>query len=49
MGKEAIDRMSADMAIELADSKITVLSYWIGAVKTELVNKLVLEPKNVSF
>jgi NAD(P)-dependent dehydrogenase (short-subunit alcohol dehydrogenase family) len=48
MGKEAIDRMSADMAIQLADNGVTVLSYWIGAVKTELINKIVLGPKNVS-
>ncbi|KAI6190567.1 Oxidoreductase, short chain dehydrogenase/reductase family protein [Aphelenchoides bicaudatus] len=45
-GKEAIDRMSADMAIELADKKVTVLSVWVGAVKTELINKIVLEPQN---
>lgn len=47
MGKEALDRMSADMAIELADKNITVLSYWVGAVKTELIHKIVLKPQVV--
>jgi hypothetical protein len=41
--------MSADMAIELSDANVTVLSYWCGAVKTELINKIVLEPQAVSF
>jgi NAD(P)-dependent dehydrogenase (short-subunit alcohol dehydrogenase family) len=49
LGKEAIDRMSADMAIELADKKVTVLSIWVGAVKTELIDELVLKPQGVSF
>jgi NAD(P)-dependent dehydrogenase (short-subunit alcohol dehydrogenase family) len=32
--------MAADMAIEVADKNVTVLSLWVGAVKTELINKL---------
>ncbi|CAB3400182.1 unnamed protein product [Caenorhabditis bovis] len=36
-GKMAIDRMSADMALELQNSNITVVSIWPGAVRTELI------------
>uniref|UniRef100_A0A915PDA9 Uncharacterized protein n=1 Tax=Setaria digitata TaxID=48799 RepID=A0A915PDA9_9BILA len=35
VGKAAIDRMSADIAEELKDYKITVVSLWPGTVKTE--------------
>ncbi|KAI6198954.1 Dehydrogenase/reductase SDR family member 1 [Aphelenchoides besseyi] len=45
LGKEAVDRMSADMAIELADRGVTVLSLWVGAVKTEIVQQKVLGPR----
>jgi len=37
VGKAAIDRMSADMAFELKDQGVTVVSLWPGAVKTELL------------
>ncbi|CAJ0579446.1 unnamed protein product, partial [Mesorhabditis spiculigera] len=37
VGKEALDRMSADTAKELKAKKVTVVSLWPGAVKTELV------------
>jgi dehydrogenase/reductase SDR family protein 1 len=40
VGKEAIDRMSADMAIELDPFRVTVISLWPGAVKTELITKI---------
>ncbi|CAD6187468.1 unnamed protein product [Caenorhabditis auriculariae] len=36
-GKMAIDRMSADMAHELLETDITVVSLWPGAVRTELI------------
>ncbi|KAM3727729.1 Dehydrogenase/reductase SDR family member [Dirofilaria immitis] len=35
VGKAAVDRMSADMAEELKDYKVTVVSLWPGTVKTE--------------
>ncbi|VDM97415.1 unnamed protein product [Thelazia callipaeda] len=35
VGKAAIDRMSADMAHELKDSNVAVVSLWPGTVKTE--------------
>uniref|UniRef100_A0A914Q9R8 Uncharacterized protein n=1 Tax=Panagrolaimus davidi TaxID=227884 RepID=A0A914Q9R8_9BILA len=41
MGKQALDRMSADMGVELAPYKVTVLSLWPGAVKTELTSTLI--------
>uniref|UniRef100_A0A914D3W7 Dehydrogenase/reductase SDR family member 1 n=1 Tax=Acrobeloides nanus TaxID=290746 RepID=A0A914D3W7_9BILA len=40
-----LDRMSADMAQELYESKITVISLWPGAAQTELSTKLVTEDK----
>ncbi|KAI6212804.1 hypothetical protein M3Y94_00072300 [Aphelenchoides besseyi] len=45
LGKEAVDRMSADMAIELADRGVAVLALWVGAVKTEIVQQKVLGPR----
>lgn len=35
VGKAAIDRMSADMAEELKEQRVAVLSLWPGVVKTE--------------
>jgi len=43
VGKEAVDRMAADMAVELKDDNVTVISLWPGAVKTELVTNFVSE------
>lgn len=37
VGKAAVDKMTADMARELADEPITVVSLWPGLVRTELV------------
>ncbi|CAJ0931486.1 unnamed protein product, partial [Mesorhabditis belari] len=37
VGKEALDRMSADMSKELRPDGVTVISLWPGAVRTELV------------
>lgn len=37
VGKAAVDKMTADMAHELAPSDVSVVSVWPGLVKTELV------------
>ena len=37
VGKAAVDKMTADMAHELADRAIAVVSVWPGLVRTELV------------
>lgn len=37
MSKAAIDKMTADMAVELAGRGVTVLSLWLGLVRTERV------------
>lgn len=39
IGKQALDRMANDMAIELKRSNVTVVSIWPGAVKTEYMEK----------
>ncbi|CAI4223803.1 unnamed protein product [Auanema sp. JU1783] len=41
-GKQALDRLSADMAVELQRSNVCVVSLWPGAVRTELVTKYFL-------
>ncbi|KAE9548595.1 hypothetical protein FO519_008194 [Halicephalobus sp. NKZ332] len=43
VGKEAMDRMATDMAVELKDENVTVVSLWPGVVKTELATKFVSE------
>ncbi|KAE9546060.1 hypothetical protein FO519_010728, partial [Halicephalobus sp. NKZ332] len=43
VGKEAVDRMATDMAVELKDENVTAISLWPGAVKTELLTKYVSE------
>ncbi|MFH4975618.1 hypothetical protein AB6A40_002327 [Gnathostoma spinigerum] len=40
VGKAAIDRMAADMALELKTYGITVVSLWPGTVRTEISLKL---------
>lgn len=40
VGKQALDRLSSDMAVELAKKNVCVVSIWPGAVKTELVEKM---------
>lgn len=45
VGKAAVDRLAADTAHELKPYKITVVSLVPGAVRTELVIKLVDEEK----
>ncbi|MCC5578007.1 SDR family NAD(P)-dependent oxidoreductase [Microtetraspora sp. AC03309] len=37
VSKAALDKMTADMAVELGDHDVTVLSLWLGLVQTESV------------
>jgi len=43
-GKAALDRMSADMALELAPTNIACVSIWPGPVNTEKILALVNNP-----
>ena len=38
VGKAALDRMTADMAVELRNEGVTVISLWPGLVRTELTS-----------
>ncbi|MDX2642097.1 SDR family NAD(P)-dependent oxidoreductase [Streptomyces sp. PA03-1a] len=38
VGKAALDRMTADMAVELRSREVSVVSVWPGLVRTELVD-----------
>ena len=38
VGKAAVDKMTADMAVDLAGTGITVVSLWPGLVRTELLD-----------
>ncbi|CAI5444290.1 unnamed protein product [Caenorhabditis angaria] len=40
VGKQALDRLSADMAMELRKKNICCVSIWPGAVRTELVTAM---------
>uniref|UniRef100_A0A8R1HS01 Dehydrogenase/reductase SDR family member 1 n=1 Tax=Caenorhabditis japonica TaxID=281687 RepID=A0A8R1HS01_CAEJA len=44
VGKQALDRLSADMAVELAKKNVCVVSIWPGPVRTELVDKMFKNP-----
>lgn len=44
IGKAACDRLAADVAMELASKKVTSVSLWPGAVKTEIIQNTVLRP-----
>ncbi|ETN75952.1 oxidoreductase, short chain dehydrogenase/reductase family protein [Necator americanus] len=44
VGKEALDRMSADMAVELKPKNVCVVSLWPGAVRTEMVTNMMSSP-----
>ncbi|GMS85462.1 hypothetical protein PENTCL1PPCAC_7637 [Pristionchus entomophagus] len=44
-GKTALDRMAADMAEELKESGVTILSLWPAAVKTECAKELIAAGK----
>lgn len=49
LGKEALIRMSADMAIELADKGVNSIALLPGGVKTEFISATVLKgPDGVS-
>jgi len=41
IGKEAVDRMAADCAIELRKSKVAMVSLWPGAVQTEIITDII--------
>ena len=41
IGKCAVDRMAADCAVELKDSNIAMISFYPGAVKTELIQSAI--------
>lgn len=45
VGKAAIDRMSADMALDLRPVEVTVVTLWPGTVKTEISKKLIYSGK----
>lgn len=45
VGKCAVDRMSADMAVELRQHNVAVISLWPGAVQTEIFYKIVKSGK----
>ena len=49
VGKAAIDRMAADMAIETASENITVVSTWPGWVDTDQVRWEIAQGKNGTF
>lgn len=38
VGKTAVDRLAADMAIELRDCNVAVVSLWPGVVRTEVLS-----------
>lgn len=41
IGKCAVDRMAADCSVELKDSNVAMISFYPGAVKTELVETII--------
>uniref|UniRef100_A0A914DWQ3 Uncharacterized protein n=1 Tax=Acrobeloides nanus TaxID=290746 RepID=A0A914DWQ3_9BILA len=45
VGKAAVDRLTADTAIELKPHKVTVVSLWPAQVKTEIMQKAIEEEK----
>ncbi|CAB9514715.1 Dehydrogenase/reductase SDR family member 1 [Seminavis robusta] len=49
VGKAAVDRMAADMAIETESENITVVSTWPGWVDTEQVRWEIAQGKNGTF
>jgi len=46
VGKAALDRMTADTAMELRRQNVTVVSLWPGAVKTEIIKEKILNAEN---
>jgi len=43
VGKAACDRLAADIAVDLVPHNITSISLWPGAVKTEIVDNVILK------
>ena len=43
VGKAALDRLTADMAIELRSEGVAVISLWPGLVRTELTERIIEE------
>jgi len=48
VGKAALDRMTADTAMELKRQNVTVVSLWPGAVKTETIQEMILDADNAN-
>lgn len=48
VGKAACDRMAADCAVELKKHNVTMVSLWPGPVKTEMIQKHVLDNPDAS-
>ncbi len=40
MSKTALDKMAADMAVELKDTGVAAISLWLGLIRTELLLSL---------
>ncbi|GMT22751.1 hypothetical protein PFISCL1PPCAC_14048, partial [Pristionchus fissidentatus] len=47
IGKQAVDRMAADMAVELKSDGVTCVSLWPGAVRTQLIQGVLDKGGNV--
>ncbi|GMS95463.1 hypothetical protein PENTCL1PPCAC_17638 [Pristionchus entomophagus] len=45
VGKQALDRMSTDMAVELKSDGVTAVSLWPGAVRTQLIQGALRDEK----
>ena len=45
VGKAGVDRMAADCAVELKRHNVAMVSLWPGPVKTEYVEKTILQSK----
>ncbi|KAE9549906.1 hypothetical protein FO519_006890 [Halicephalobus sp. NKZ332] len=46
IGKSAYDRLAADIAVDLAPHQVASIALWPGAVKTELVQEVILKNQN---
>ena len=49
IGNAALDRMTADMAIELATERITMVSLWPGFVQTEKLGIFIPDTYNCTM
>ena len=43
VGKSACDRLAADIAVDLVPRNVTSIALWPGAVKTEIVQEVILK------